>query len=54
MRRTGRAGLEAVTRERPDLLLLDLNMPQLDGIQVVRQLRAAGQPREAVPHRLSC
>jgi len=40
----GRAGLEAVAKERPDLLLLDLNMPHLDGIELVRKLRAAGNP----------
>jgi CheY-like chemotaxis protein len=38
----GRAGLAAVARDRPDVLLLDLTMPDLDGVEVVRRLRANG------------
>lgn len=38
----GRAGLEAVERDQPDLLLLDLHMPHMDGAEMVGQLRAAG------------
>ncbi|GIH23844.1 sensor histidine kinase [Acrocarpospora phusangensis] len=36
----GRAALAAIRRERPDLVLLDLRMPDLDGGQVLAQLRA--------------
>jgi DNA-binding response OmpR family regulator len=36
----GLAGLELATRERPDLVILDLMLPQLDGFQVLRMLRA--------------
>jgi two-component system LytT family response regulator len=39
------SGLEAVAaieRERPDLALLDLQMPELDGIGVVRRLKKKG------------
>jgi CheY-like chemotaxis protein len=35
-------GLEAVeiaTRERPDLLLIDLNMPEMDGFEAIARLR---------------
>lgn len=38
----GEAALEAVTLESPDLLVLDLMMPKLDGFQVCRALRARG------------
>lgn len=38
----GRAGLRAIAQHKPDLVLLDLTMPQLDGVELVRQLRAAG------------
>lgn len=36
----GSAGLEAATRERPDLILLDIMMPDLDGFEVCRRLKA--------------
>jgi DNA-binding response OmpR family regulator len=36
----GIEGLEQIERERPDLVLLDVNMPRLDGIELLRQLRA--------------
>jgi two-component system OmpR family response regulator len=36
----GRSGLEAVLRARPDIVLLDLQLPQLDGVAVCRELRS--------------
>ena len=36
----GRAGLEAAERERPDLILLDLDMPDMSGFDVCRALKA--------------
>lgn len=36
---TAQTGLSAVTTERPDLIILDLGLPDLDGIEVVRRLR---------------
>lgn len=38
----GPSALEAVIRHRPDLVLLDVFMPNLDGIQVARQLQTLG------------
>ena len=35
----GEAALEALTAERYDLVLLDLNLPKVDGMQVLRSLR---------------
>src|SRR6202007_3369796 len=35
----GRAALEHVRRQRPDLLLLDVMMPRLDGLDVCRIVR---------------
>jgi DNA-binding response OmpR family regulator len=37
--RDGPAALEAVARRRPDLVILDLNLPGLDGLEVCRRLR---------------
>ena len=36
----GFAALEAAKRERPDILLLDVMMPELDGLEVCRRLKA--------------
>jgi DNA-binding response OmpR family regulator len=36
----GRAAVEAARRERPDLVLLDLNLPELSGLEAFRQIRA--------------
>jgi PAS domain S-box-containing protein len=36
---TGQAGVESALRLRPEVVLVDMNMPDLDGIQVIRRLR---------------
>ena len=38
----GRAALEAVERMHPAVVLLDLTMPDLDGLEVLRRLRSVG------------
>ncbi len=39
----GVAALAAVEAQAPDLVVLDINMPRLDGLEVCRRLRAQGQ-----------
>ena len=34
----GQAGVEAVLRERPDLVLMDINMPVMNGLDAARQI----------------
>lgn len=36
----GRKGLELFRRERPDVVVLDLKMPEMDGIAVLQQVRS--------------
>ncbi|MFP5022512.1 response regulator transcription factor [Pseudonocardia phyllosphaerae] len=38
----GQAALDAMLTDRPDALVLDVMMPRLDGLEVCRRLRSAG------------
>ena len=57
----GEEALRRVGAEPPDLIVLDIMMPGLDGLEVVRRLRAAGDrspiimltARDAVPDRVA-
>jgi len=40
----GQAALEIVRRLKPDLLLLDVNMPDMSGVEVVQALKSLPQP----------
>jgi len=42
----GAEGFAAYQRERPDLVLLDVNMPHLSGFEFCRSLREAGYEME--------
>ena len=41
---TGHEALDKTRRQRPDLLALDWMLPEMDGIEVVRAMRAPGAP----------
>jgi two-component system response regulator MprA len=57
----GQQALDAITAARPDALVLDVMMPRLDGLEVCRRLRSAGDDlpvlvltaREAVSDRVA-
>ena len=36
---TAQGGIESVQREKPDLLILDLGLPDMDGLEVLQQIR---------------
>ena len=46
---TGRAALDAIARRRPDLIVLDVMLPDLDGFEVARRLRQAEGAGTRVP-----
>ena len=39
---TGEAGIEAALRDRPDLVILDLMLPGIPGVEVARRLQESG------------
>ena len=39
--RNGTEGVESAIRETPDLLLLDVQLPDIDGLEVVKRIRAS-------------
>jgi|EndMetStandDraft_8_1072994.scaffolds.fasta_scaffold551426_2 CheY-like chemotaxis protein len=41
----GREALEHVRRQRPDLVILDLAMPEMDGLTALRHIRDEEGPR---------
>jgi response regulator of citrate/malate metabolism len=41
---TGQAALELVESVHPDLVLLDIYLPDISGVEVLRRLRASGNP----------
>jgi DNA-binding NarL/FixJ family response regulator len=45
---TGQEGLERARAEHPDLVLVDLVMPAMNGLDLTRELRALPQPPRVV------
>jgi two-component system, OmpR family, response regulator ResD len=46
--RDGLRALAAVDEDRPDLVVLDIMLPQIDGLEVMRRLRQRGRDQVAV------
>lgn len=44
----GREGLKAAAELKPDMVLVDFSMPELDGLAVTRQLKAWAKPPKVV------
>ena len=45
---TGGQALQEIERLRPDLVLLDVYLPDMTGLEVLRRLRAAGSPSDVI------
>jgi DNA-binding response OmpR family regulator len=41
---TGEQGIEIVRDENPDVVLLDINLPDIDGLKVLEQIMAIPAP----------
>ncbi len=46
--RNGREGIDMAKRENPALIILDIMMPELDGVEVCRQLRKSKQFKQTL------
>jgi CheY-like chemotaxis protein len=47
--RSGREALDRLSRESFDLVIMDVHMPAMSGVEVVQRLRASSGPERATP-----
>jgi len=50
----GNEGLDAYKNEQPDLVILDIMVPGIDGLEVCRQIRSLGRPTPIIMLTAKC
>ena len=45
---TGEQGIDIVQEENPDVVLLDINLPDIDGLEVLERIMAISAPPAVV------
>ena len=45
----GRSAIALLEKESPDLILLDVNMPEMDGYATTKLIRKMGEPWKSIP-----
>jgi two-component system cell cycle response regulator DivK len=43
---TGQQGIEMATSDRPDIILLDIQLPDIDGTEVLKRIRASDKVKQ--------
>jgi len=43
---TGQEALEGIRKDRPDVILLDISLPGMDGLEILEKIRAEADLRE--------
>jgi len=46
--RTGLQGVEVANKEKPDLILMDIQLPDIDGLEATKRIRAS-ETDDAIP-----
>ena len=46
---SGQAALDAIASDAPDVIVADIGMPEMDGLQLIGALRQLGEPARSIP-----